>query len=246
MKPWLIKKSSVQFNRHSRRPAKAHLPVAVAATGGSFAVVMIDSTLIRRDARKKYDSVRKQMDVVKLQIDEFQTLDMPAYNRWFHLRFGPLLEEIRELVGKIAQSERILQQVYSIAAVERISLQAAYQRHLDFEKARNEKTSIDSAEPGESSGQPPPPGGQDSDDPYPFGPDGEPGDPFGNFHDLFEKMLGMFGGAHSGRSPDHKRRVKALYRKLARALHPDAQGKVSEEMRSWWLSRSPLSRPISR
>lgn len=235
MKPYLIKKRSVQFNRYPRQPARMHQVGVVAITGGSLALVMIDSTRIRRDARKKYDSVRKQMETVKLRLDEFHTLDMPAYSRWFHLRFGPILEEIRELVGKIDQSERILQEVYSIAAVERISLQEAYQRHLAFEKGRNERTSIDPAKPGESSGQPPPREGQDSDDPDPFGSDGEQEDPFQNFRDLFEKMFGIFNGVKLRRSPDHKRRVKELYRKLARALHPDAQGEVSEEMRSWWL-----------
>lgn len=196
---------------------------------------MINSARIRREARRKYDVVRGQMDTVKLQIEVFQSQDGPAFNRWLHLRFGPLLGEIRELMGRIAQAEQILHQVHRIAAMERISLRAAYQRYLDAEKTRGERESIDSAQSGESSRNPPPPGEQDDDGPDPFGPDPESEDPFEDVRNLFESMFGQLGGADLGRSPDHKRLVKELYRKLARRLHPDAQGNVSDEMRSWWL-----------
>lgn len=235
MKPLEIKKRSPQFNRHQKPPAKAHPAMVRVAPARSLGLVMTNSAKIRREARKKYDSVRQQLDTVKLQIDEFQSLDLPAFNRWLHLRFGPLLGEIRELSGKIAQSERILHQVHRIAAMESISLRAAYQRYLAAEQTREERESIDPAESGESSGNAPPPGEPDDDGPDPFGPNAESDDPFEDIRNLFESMFGQLGGADPGKSADHKRQVKELYRKLARRLHPDAQGKVSDEMRSWWL-----------
>ena len=58
--------------------------------------MLVDGEPDRRAAREAYEKVRARMEVMEKQIDSFERQELPAYQRWVHLNFGPLLTELRE------------------------------------------------------------------------------------------------------------------------------------------------------
>jgi hypothetical protein len=218
------------------------------------ALVLADGTAIRKKIKRNYEKALRDLANSRQRLDQFNQTDQPQFTRWFNSHFGAQLTEIRELTQKIAADEELIFQVEDEVFLAGGSYARAYRRVMELRenpppppeysqrsgpRGRNgspfEDPIADSATEAEES---------DRD-----------GDPFEEFlEEVFEDMFGgfdpnMFGGFgpngeknsrsratnnHHTAAPHAHARLKDLYRKLVRRLHPDAQAQMTAQKTEWW------------
>ena len=199
------------------------------------ALVRVDGSGIRKKIKKDYEKALRDLANSRRVLDQFQQTDQPQFTRWMNIRFGALLTDLRELNLQMEADSKLIEQVEHEAQFGGYSEAQAYQRVMDRR-----------ANPDSS---PPPPTGENAE-----GASG-PGPEYGNFDDddLHEEIKREFHrrfgpGAHPR---DHlgpedglpalpvspaqaSRRLKGLYRKLVRQLHPDSQREMTAQKTEWW------------
>jgi hypothetical protein len=227
------RKRKNRFSQFGSRPtagsAKLSKPRKVAGLP-----MLVDGEPIRRATRQAHEKIRARMEAMERQIDCFERQDLVAYERWLHLSFGPFLADLRESASAIAAKEDILDRVEEYQIWDNISAARAYAM------VKNEMESPASDVEHES----------DSDD---FDDESDE-----DLHNLYEAASYMYEQETGDEAPDFESfkdalgientmtrekenkadpgsaRLKKLYRKIARILHPDFSDSFSlREQRLW-------------
>jgi len=232
------KKRKDRFPRVDYRSASfsAKLPNTRKVAGPPM---IIDGEPIRQAARQEHEKIRIRMEKMERQIDCFEGQDLVAYQRWLYLNFGPLLAELRETELATAAKEAILDRVEEYQIWDNVSAARAYAKV----KSEMENRGFDPEPDSANQDQP----GTDFD-----------GESDEDLHNLYEAASYMYEQETGFEAPDfesfkdalsvanaNKRgkedkndsgtaRIKKLYRKIARSLHPDFSDSFSlREQRLW-------------
>jgi hypothetical protein len=202
------------------------------------AVVRSDGSGIRKKIKQDYEKALRDLANSRRVLDHFHQLDQPAFSRWLNGRFGALLTELRELSLQLETDSLLIQQVENEVEFGGYSEARAYQRVI--ERRDNPDSS------------PPPPTGDDAKgkrDPFESEPESGNLDEDPLLDEIKKEFFRRFGagadprdhaGAEDGPltgagSPAHaSKRLKGLYRKLVRQLHPDSQHKMTAQKTEWW------------
>jgi hypothetical protein len=224
-----------------RKPnAHSHAAQPAAPVNGCRALVRVDGAAIRAKIKQGYEKALRDLGQAREQLERFQGSDVPEYTRWFNGQFGALLTELRELTAKVTANEALIWQVEEEIMFGGGSPAQAYRRVM---------AAIENPPPA-----PPPPDAQADQGPaesgMPPGFDDElPGDEAHQFADFLNDFFGdgeagdpQEGrpgpwGDLAGRRPKpaaDAARVKDLYRKLVRLLHPDVQRGMTPQKIEWW------------
>lgn len=195
----------------------------------SVSLLVIDSAPIRKKARSDYDRVLRQLNLARGDLERFEAQDRPAYLRWLHRHFGPALTELREAHHQLLTKRALLFEIESEAFCCGISLVEAYRQMMRrTEKARGGGNSERTGTGEENgSGDDAGAGGPDPDDPF---------DPFraGTDHQQDSQQWSRSGFEAREIERNRTRRIKELYRALARRLHPDSHKGTNEQKLEWW------------
>ena len=190
--------------------------------------MIVDSTRIRRDARRDYDRARRALERAQAELVAFEKQDMPQFREWMHATFGTILTELREMSQRLNSYQQELEDIEIAAGFWGCSLRSAW---LRLERGEEPVFADDPA-----CGERPP----DEDDPFVEGDGGDaPSDDddgfefgeeeaefckrFMGFDPRTEPAPGQRGGG--GRTAADDRRARDVYRQIARRVHPDTHGR---------------------
>ena len=246
------------------------------------ALVLIDDEPIRRAALADYLALEREAAALRAQIERFETVDIPAYERWDATTFGPLLTELREVSATLGEKQRLLYAIEDEMLWSNCSRIAAYRRVMklineppaeadaDRDFSRDREEAGDPEDPdfsgeagGMFGGSDLPPGVSAADfDRMPAAEKRQFRELFETMAELYEAMTGQpapsleealandrarrSGGGAQRHAPPHSSqpvqpaasrgadRIKELYRKVVRQLHPDANGEFAPRERELW------------
>lgn len=220
-----------------RRPSKGskHQPAAPQMQANPCrALVPVDGQAIRKKIKRDYERVLRNLEAARAALQQFETIDLPQYQRWFNGCFGALLTEIRELTAKIAANESLIFQVESDVMFGGKTYAEAYHRIMEL---RENPTPPES--PGRD-GSPDPFDAEtpfddsdfeDADDPF----DGPSSGEWGGSRAKEERRRPPSGEPlHGSPTTPAAPRLKYLYRQLVRRLHPDSQKNMTPQKTEWW------------
>jgi hypothetical protein len=234
MKKKSVRKINTPFVRYSRyqwMPAKPKEPF------GHYAVIKLDSTVIKADFMRRHQEIKRLFEQTQAQWHKHCSEEKPEYERWEHLTFGSLEQEIRELQSMVHRKDTLYRQAELYADYCDISTPAAFciiEAHLkeggDIQELFNN---------GEKSGS--------------DGGDFEDEDIFDDIEDIIGDFFkDLFGNKddderfhRSGRhheetthehktASNHEKRLRLIYWKLCRQLHPDTGCEFNEYNRELW------------
>lgn len=110
------------------------------------ALVVIEQTKIRKKYIQGCKRTIKELDKVKKEWEDYQTIDVPEYEKWFNVNFGSDLTKIREAHAKAQDLSSTLQEIQHWMMKKNISPYEAYKLVMD-RKANPEKyRAMDEAE----------------------------------------------------------------------------------------------------
>lgn len=204
-------------------------------------LLVIDDRPIRRKSMRDCRSALRQREKARLEWERFERRDRPAFERWLHAEFGRHLTELREVEHQTFEAENLVRAVEIEAVMSGTPAWEAYDRVMRAREAPPEEEDGFAEDEGAAG----PDGPDDFEDP--FAEMG--GDPMRELEDeLKEFFRKMFGGAgeageggdaRSGRrpapaAPKPSARIKQVYRKLVRRLHPDRIDEMDEVKQDLW------------
>jgi hypothetical protein len=204
------------------------------AAGHCRALVLVDGTAIRKKIKQDYEKALRGLESARRELSRFQEADVPQFSRWLNSQFGASLTELRELSQKISANEDLIFQVENEVVFGAGSHARAYQRVMDFRE--NPPAPAPEFDGNHHNGAGPEFGGN------PFAGEAEAfaeflNEAFGDFPpddgtdgNPFEPAF----GARAATPAANSVRVKDLYRKLVRLLHPDTQAEMTAQKTEWW------------
>ncbi len=196
--------------------------------------MIIEGAPIRKQAKREYEKVLREMDRTKAEIERFHSEDRPKFQRWMSKNFGALLTEIRELEQKLGEAHGL------VSEVEREFFFGNYRSiHKAYEKVKKQRTNPEPEEEEEFA---------EGEEERGFR---EAAEEFGRIMDeMFSKAekdgngeeFDSFEPARKGKperkaTPEQQHRgarIKELYRGLVRRLHPDQAEKLTAKHVEWW------------
>jgi hypothetical protein len=201
------------------------------------ALVQADGTAIRKKIRTDYEKALQDLDKSRNLLNQFHEQDLPKFTLWISKHMGALITELRELGRKVAEDGALISMVHEEAFYAGCSLARAYQSVMNPPPEPEEKEQEK---------------GRDVRDSYEE-QRGEFENSSGKKGDTLEDMIDeLFEAFAPGQRPNKKSntkfmdtdgedtrfkpvsRIKEIYRKLARMLHPDAQEKMTAQKEEWW------------
>lgn len=190
---------------------------------GEWGMVLADGAPIRRKARRAYEKALRDLDTAKAEAERFETEDKPKFDKWLSANFGALLTEIRELQEKLFHAQNLVNEVQQ---------EFYYGNYRSIANAYK-KVKRRRAHPEEQEEE----ARQFADEEAEFAREFE--EAFQKQAEEFWSKLGMdpeeLRRADAAmRPPETSGRLKDMYRKLARRLHPDKCGKRSRREIEWW------------
>jgi len=192
------------------------------------ALLVIDNEPIRRQALRDCRVAIRQRDKARLEWEHFTQMECPAYERWHHRQFGSTTRKSSELNQRIVEAQRLLQAVQIEMIMRGGPSWEAFGRVKQAREAPPPAQEYDGDEPE----------WDEADLEDPFGPELGEEDPmagseeeakryFRNFFGFNEEEVDAFRRMRElGHLPNPKKsqeclRIKEVYRKLVRRLHPD-------------------------
>ena len=200
------------------------------------AIILLDSGPIRRKRIGAYRRLKRRLEKARAEQERYEREDMPAFRSWFHFQFGERLSRIRDLEAEYEDKDSLVDQVREEVMWRGGPYYAAYRR---VQERRERWANGEEDEPFDG---PNPDFGMD--DEFESSAESSDGDvDFESFESiarqLFEEAFGgefssdddetgapqnfgPFMGLGEKRAPQAEgARLKGLYRRLARRLHPD-------------------------
>ena len=228
-----------------RKVPALKFPSSPVARRRRWHLLVIDQEPVRQAATRAYRQTKDRLSALRATVERYATGDRPAFGGWLAARFGPLLTELRELDGQIAEKGRQLDAIRLMTFFGGCSPYEAYQEVLKGQ-AEAERFAAKRAA-GEN-------------------PDEETFDEEDPFDDVPEEIKDFFGfaqaapkdgsppEANSGagsRAADRRgqarptrpptpeqqtksQRLKTAYRAVVRRLHPDRNPDRSEYDQQLW------------
>ncbi len=95
---------------------------------GRHWLLIIDNGPIREATLAQYHRLEKRVMGLRVQLDAFESGDLPAYQRWEARAFGPLLTELRSMLQAIDEKRRLLAEIEDEMTWTGCSAAAAYRR----------------------------------------------------------------------------------------------------------------------
>ena len=202
------------------------------------AMVRVDGTGIRKKIKKDYEKAVRDLAKSRRVLDQFHQTDQPQFTRWMNTHFGALLTEHRELNLQRETDSILIEQVENEILFGGYSDARAYQRVM--ERRENPDSS------------PPPPTGDDGkgkQGDFEASPESANLDEDELLEEIKQEYFRRFGpgadpcdqpspgdgpAAEPGSPAQAARRLKGLYRKLVRQLHPDSQRAMTAQKTEWW------------
>jgi hypothetical protein len=221
-----------QWNGSSQKPKKVK----------SRALVLIDGEPVRKAYRQQLNGLREELKEIENELERYNGEDSQAFKQWLHATFGVQLSRIQESQEQVWKLLNRLSMAQQLMVFGNMTSKAAYQRALRIESGEEEMPDF----------SPPPSSPHDEngyDDTEPF--EGET-DIDEIFRDMMRDMARDMGidedGIEEGldsvmneRSTAHRevqKECQALYRQIARSLHPDRGQAMSEaEARLWYRAQ---------
>lgn len=215
------------------------------------ALLVVDNEPIRREAMRALNEAQVELDDLTRQFAVFRERDKPLYSSWLMRTFSSILSEIQEIGWKIHERRSFVEAVLREAAHSDIPFAEAYER-LEAGQAQapgNEAWGAPSAAEDD----------EESDDEAVrelfvedlqargINPDELDPEELEERYEAFRREHGFDEGweeSHEDReafsesppSAEKSPRLKDLYRRLARMLHPDVVGeKGGQQSHSLWL-----------
>lgn len=182
----------------------------------SCSLVVIDQRPIRDATMDALKKAQTELEELHREFSVFTERDKPAFTSWLSVAFGKLYAELNALTWKIYEKQVLLEAVMREAARLGVSFAEAYRRF--------------NSEQWDPSDEPEP-------EPEPD-PDRERDDEFEGFDEYSSSAHDHRHEQESASTPKAPKseRLKQLYRKLAKLLHPDVSGgEISGEARDLWL-----------
>lgn len=206
---------------------------AHAKTGRSrmTALIRLDTQRIRKRLTRDCLKARRQCEASEAAWSRFKDEETPAFKRWIASRFGSSLSKARELEAAIGEKESMLDEL------EHYQFMYGGSRHycwtgIEKLRERSEKEILARMEAQSAHVPPPNAGGQndgfeddEDSDRNEFADEDE------DFSDFGKWLDSLFQGGQSPEPPVVNRagRIKDLYRRLCRKLHPDVVGRSFDE-----------------
>ncbi|NCC51192.1 MAG: J domain-containing protein [Spartobacteria bacterium] len=213
--------------RYKKKQRKEHV---VTEKVSCTALVLLDTKKVRRKAITALKRNRTSYTKAEKQWEFFEKQEMPAFRQWMAGNFGAMLSEGRELQQKIDYSQTLYHAVMYECSQSGDPPDVCYARVLDMmehpEKYRKEESRFD-------------PFG-DMDDEESFGDRdayGEGEETWAEFEAMMDDMLGIDSGdgkEAKGACQERRYRVRQIYRDLARRIHPDTSGEMTQEVKTLW------------
>jgi hypothetical protein len=197
-------------------------------------LLVIDQEPIRNTAKDELTDLYGKMRRLRSQIDEFESVDKPAFMRWLRHEFQKQLDDLNSLQEKLIEAEEIVSEVQTVrlalgcsyydAYVNTMERRNLYSQAEDFDEEEeefarggfkskgsraDEEPDVDSANFGADSDSD---ADSERDQKRGKGSDGETSEGLGFWSAVREKTGNAFES------------LKQKYRELARLLHPDLRG----------------------
>jgi hypothetical protein len=204
--------------------------------------MIIDGEPVRRAARIAHEKVRAQMEVMENQIKNFEEQELPAFQRWMHLNFGPEMAELREAGLAAANKEIILDRVAYYQFSWSISPVHAYAKVKNEMENPDRDTKINSPDENDDAAGFDSISNEDEEElrsiynaaSYEFEQEtGNRAPDFESFKDAMGFENKQAKSSENKMGPKQSR-IKTLYRRIARSLHPDCSDQFSLREQKLW------------
>ena len=228
-----------------RKVPAPKFPSPAAAQRRRWHLLVIDQEPIRQAVTRAYRQTKERLSALRATVERYSTVDRPAFGGWLAARFGPLLTELRELDGQIAEKGRQLDAIRLMTFFGGCSPHQAYQEVLKGE-AEAERFAARRA-----AGEHPDKETFEEEDPFDDIPEEikdffgfaqaapKDGPPPGANSDAGPRAAGRRGQTRPTRPPTSEQqtksqRLKTAYRTVVRRLHPDMNPDRSEYDQQLW------------
>ena len=204
----------------ARKPVRRR---KVAPPPGAWSVVLIDGAPARKRARREYEKVLRDLELARAEAERFENEDKPKFAKWLSGNFGAVLTELRELQEKLYHVQELVNEVQQEFYYGNYrSISGAYQKVMHrMEHPEELERELKKEEEEEA-----------------------------EFRRRFEDIFGeaekaraqsQESGEAEPEAPSKKphraggvSRLKNIYRRLVRRLHPDKGAQRSRKEVEWW------------
>ncbi len=193
-------------------------------------LIPLNSDQIREKAEKECKKVIDKIDLLKTEIDQFETRDKPTYDSWVQSNFQDKIESTRKKMQTVEEKREIVEEVYNLSFLRKLSFPECYRivmeerklekkREEEFKKRQesNDNSYDDDLEDDEFEEE-------DEDDVFKE-----------ELNDFFKKFNYNFRNEiPKEKNPEHSGSFKEKYRELAKKLHPDKNKNQSKADLDLW------------
>lgn len=195
-------------------------------------LVLLDQTVIRKQTLGECHKTLKKIEKAKHEIEQYEKVDKPAYEKWIQENFGELITRIRMHSQEIQEKRALIEEIQEEAFFQRITFIEAFKiikyrkdHPEEFEKSKaNEKKENFWEEIPED----------DEDNVF----KDDLNDFFKKFNmneDEFESFRRGFKKGENDKERNFDVRLKERYRLIVQKLHPDKNKKASTMEQELWF-----------
>ena len=208
-----------------RRAVRSYQRAVRPAVVSTWSMVVIDNQPIRRKAQRDYQKAVRDLDAAKAETERFHNEDKPLFSRWISSHFGSLLTEIRDLQSKLFEVQNLINEVQQ---------EYYYGRHDSIASAyRAVLHRREHPEPPEENPEPEP--GPDDYAQSEREAEERAAEEFAEeFWQRFQNAKASLKSSSNPLRRAQDGRLKGLYRKLARRLHPDNGLEITPREAELW------------
>lgn len=198
-------------------------------------LITVNQTKIRKKVLNECQKTLKKIDKTKKELEQFESVDRPAYDRWLQQNFGEQLDKIRTSSIEIHQKRSLIEEVQDEAFRQGITFPQAYKI---VKKRKESSENIEQKEEKKAEEE------HFWENKYEDEEDifrEDLNDFYKKFHEKFKMNEEDFDSIRKGlglgskdKSSDLDTRLKERYRIIVQRLHPDKNRDASEMEKELW------------